>query len=407
MLISTLRNIGLATMGDQDEIDVLLEEQWKAIKKSEKLVVCEINFDQNKFGLESIDNSQANLLKILPGITGGNSRNYSPFVKIKHFISLNDKKFSSLSPETILKLDKIADFELAKDKDNICSKFGLWLGKNQKKLQEKLYNYFQENFLIQSNEEDAVIAKDAPVYLAFRFRYQNEDKYIGEYSEFQNTYIERKERSQSTKKISNLPNDAICMTCGDKKDTLFSLQALKFLDLFSLDQTAFQLHFQGDKNSLQALICMECETLVRKGYGEVNTTLRFLAYKRKVSMKETKYVYHSLIPLYSTHSNIERFLQKIRYFREQYYEVEKKSFEKKISYLKEELEKVERKKKKELQNQINRLEKNIELNEKKGYIESTNGIDYIDLIKEAKERNVGLMDFFYQEEQVVGQKKKI
>ena len=46
-------------------------------------------------------------------------------------------------------------------------------------------------------------------------------------------------------------------------------------------------------------------------------------------------------------------------------------------------------------------------NRNKGLIEASNDITYLDLLKEAKERSLSFMDFFYQEKQEVGQKKKI
>ncbi|MCG3255975.1 MAG: hypothetical protein H7646_07885 [Candidatus Heimdallarchaeota archaeon] len=64
-------------------------------------------------------------------------------------------------------------------------------------------------------------------------------------------------------------------------------------------------------------------------------------------------------------------------------------------------------KRKTLDKQIKNLEKQRIDTEEKGFIQGSEDTNYIDILKEAKSRNVGIMDFFYREEMVVGKKKKV
>ncbi|MCG3256240.1 MAG: hypothetical protein KAU62_09160, partial [Candidatus Heimdallarchaeota archaeon] len=203
MLVSSLRNIGLATMQNKDEIDVILEQQWNDIKKSKKILICNLDLDSRSLSLESIDNSLDNLRKVLPGLTSGSSQNFSPFVRIYHSVSQDDNRFFSLKPSTIVKFEKTSSFENSQSTEEIASKFGIWLKRNKEILQENILKHFEEYYLTKSNKDELVIMKDAPLYLSFKIKTREGFRYIGDIPDFERMYLSRKHASQNSAKIKN------------------------------------------------------------------------------------------------------------------------------------------------------------------------------------------------------------
>jgi len=318
MLISALRNIGLATIGSKDEIDIILEEQARKIEKSKVIVVCDIDLTQNTFKISVEDLQIDKIKKYLPGVVTGNSKNLSPFLAIKHQKSSNDKQFSSLAPKDMVNFDKMPLFDafISEIKDNLLLQFSMLINEKKDDISAEIYSLFEREYLDEKDKGIKVISKNAPKYLVFRIN----EQFPGEIEAFRRLYLLQKSYGQ--KKTAQL-EDVICLACGKQKDKLIPLEKCKFFDLFSIDQLYFQMGFQKDAN--QAMICKECELLVRQGYTALNTTLRFEAYRLKIQEKKYKTVYHSIIPITMDVTKVQQFLNHLSRYRLNYYHSKKET----------------------------------------------------------------------------------
>ncbi|MHA1223771.1 MAG: hypothetical protein ACTSP3_11115, partial [Candidatus Heimdallarchaeaceae archaeon] len=80
MLISILRNLGLATIGELGELEVILEEQANRLRNVKKVINCKVDFQSNSFDFETVDFSREKISKFLPGLQSKSSTNLSPFI---------------------------------------------------------------------------------------------------------------------------------------------------------------------------------------------------------------------------------------------------------------------------------------------------------------------------------------
>ncbi|MHA1222752.1 MAG: hypothetical protein ACTSP3_05760, partial [Candidatus Heimdallarchaeaceae archaeon] len=357
----------------------------------------------NSFDFETVDFSREKISKFLPGLQSKSSTNLSPFISIR-FPSGKNIPFTSLDYTSLINFNRISSFdkygEYLSDKRPVT--FSLWLTENKEKIALELYNYLKANYL--TKEEDIeVLTRETPRYLVFSFKEGDKFKFPGEYESFRELYLLVKKAQSSN--VQQGEEQTVCLGCGEPKPTLVNLKDLKFFDFFSVDQPMFRLGFQ--KNSLQAMVCSDCEKLIRKGYEVFNNILKFEAYKLKISEKERQVVFHSILPLSEDTRRLRSFVDALNNYREDFYKSEQISTRKKLEELAATLDSLTQSKKSVIIRRIKRIKKREEYLKKSGMLQSTMQISEIDLLKEAAKRKTGLMDFFYREESYPGGKKKV
>ncbi len=402
MLLSALRNLGLASIGEKSELDIILSEQREKFRKEKNILVCNVNLEDGSFAIETIDVDLDKVPLYLPGLVTGGSKNYSPLMKIQHQ-KKKIKDFTILKPEDVINLKKLPDFEtfLNEFSDKpIIKSFSQWLEDNADKVVLTVIDIFKRDYLDEKSTNSSVVRKDAPKYMSFKIN----DEFIGEIDEFKALYMWQKNASRKTKK-SSLNNDVACIACGQQKSDLIPLKDCKFFDFFSIDQVYYQMGFQSKPK--QAMICSECEKLTREGYNVFNTQLQFLAYKIKVSRKESKQVWHSIIPLTSDISKIRKFIAKLDEYRDNYYKSKKTALKGKIEQFASTLEKASKDKKRELKNRLKKLKSQSTALDEAGILKGSNDIEVRKLLEYASQNDVGLIDFYYEIVTQAGNKKKV
>jgi len=403
LLVSILRNIGSATIGELGELELLLEEQAIKLRNVKRIINCKVDINSDVFNLETEDFSSEKIAKILPGLRTGSTINYSPFISIN--IPFGKKaEISSLEEDSLINFDKITGYDKfgGQLSDKLPVSFNLWLEKNRRKILVELLKYLKENFSV-VQEEKEVLNRETPRYLVFSFKDNGTYKFPGEIDSFKELYLILKKVRPSG--LQKREDQLLCLGCGSVKADLIPLKDLKFFDFFSLDQPMFWLGFQ--KDSYQAMVCEECEKLIRKGYQVFDSILKFEAYKLKISEKEWETTYHSILPLSDNSKRLNQFIQGLTEYRENFYKSEQKSVIQKLEKLVEELEYYSKGANKQLEKRIKKLEKRREFLEKKGMVIASREIPVVNLLKEAAKRKAGLMDFFYKEESYPGGKKKV
>ncbi|UJG44407.1 MAG: TM1802 family CRISPR-associated protein [Candidatus Heimdallarchaeum endolithica] len=400
MLVSVLRNIGLATLGTKSELDIILEEQAKKLTKSPSIFVCNLNLEENTFSIEIEDLSQDKIDIYLPGVTSGNSRNYSPLFALKYQKG-NDKDFSKLSPGEIINFKKIPDYNsfLEKLNEPIILDFFKLMEQKIEEICEELYKRITQEFTEEKDKEQLVVTKNAPKFIVFQLN----GKYPGEIEAFRTLFLLQKSATKGKKKISD--DEVVCIACGEKKEELFPLEKCSFFKFFSVDQVNFQLGF--NKNAKQAMICKDCELLVRQGYSELDSTLKFEAYRLKLGEKKYKYIKHSIIPLSSDIETIQTFIKNISKYRRKIYESKKETLRSKIEELLVSIEKTEKSKKKEKKRQYKNYVKQLTDLKKGGELAGSADVDLRELLKQASENSLGIIDFYYEDVMAAGNPKKV
>ncbi len=400
MLVSVLRNIGLATLGTKSELDIILEEQAKKLSKSPSIFVCNLSLEENSYSIEIEDLNIAKKDFYLPGVTTGNSRNFSPFFSLKYPTGKN-KDFSKLTPDKIINFKKIPDYNSFLEKLNDPTIFDFFKLMEQKieEICKELYEVITKEFTEEKDEGQLVVTKNAPQFIVF----QMNGKYPGEIEAFRTLFLLQKSATKGKKKISD--DEVVCIACGEKKEDLFPLERCSFFKFFSIDQVNFQLGF--NKNAKQAMICKDCELLVRQGYSELDTTLKFEAYRIKLGEKKYRYIKHSIIPLSSDIETIQTFIKNISKYRRKIYESKKENLRSKIEELQVSIEKTEKSKNKEIKKRYKNYVKQLSDLEKGGELPGSADIDLRDLLMQASENRLGIIDFYYEDVMAAGNPKKV
>ncbi|MBN1329959.1 MAG: hypothetical protein JXA54_10845 [Candidatus Heimdallarchaeota archaeon] len=396
--------IGEASLGNKGEIDVNLQHQSKVIEKSRTLIECIIDLKLNTFEIDIRDLDLKKISLYLPGLVSDSSNNYSPFLVIKHMKDLKTKNFSDLTPETMInfdKLPKINDFINQID-DNLPFEFYNWIQNKKTEVAEAVYKLFKNNFLEIDSSGALRVKKDAPKYLLFVFKLDGKVIYPGERESFHKIYLLQKDGLD--RKDELLSENLVCITCGKHENNLLSLQECKFFDWFSMDQIYYQLLF--DKNSNQSMICKECKVKLQEGYSNFDTILRLEAYKIKVKKDTYITIEHSILPLVNSLEKIKHFLNIMKNYREEHYKSKQSTLRKNFERLQEELDRVDKKNKKEIQNKIKNLESKIDKLKEQGELIGTKDLPYNEILKQAAENGISLMDFYYVEEMLTGGNKK-
>lgn len=400
MLVSSLTKIGKAMIGDKDELSILLDEQKKNIR-AKKLLDVVIDLDASEIGSLNLSDYQESMIdEYLPGLSAGASRNYSPFCSIKQQKGTN-KKFDDFNPSDLVNFDKITlPDDIITDQNSLPFKFNNWLLNNREQLEKRIYDYIKENHLETNKKGEKIISKGAPRFLLFKFRKENEILYPGEIDEFREMYLNLENLS---KKGSKKSEALVCLACGIKKDNIISMDKCKFFNLFSIDQASFQLGFS---KSYQAMICEDCENFFRNGYNIMDTVLKFEAYKERKSSINIKTVHHSIIPLVESSEKIMMFVQKLESFRKNHYETKQTTLRRKIEELSSKLSDISKQQKQSLVKQIKQSKNIMKFNEDRGILVSSQDIDLLNILQCAKESDIAIMDFYFVEKQVSGNKKK-
>ncbi|MHA1204186.1 MAG: TM1802 family CRISPR-associated protein [Candidatus Heimdallarchaeaceae archaeon] len=406
MLVSVLRNIGLATIGEKDEIDIILEEQSKKLARSPSIFVCNVNLDKKTFEINIEDMDISKIKAYLPGIVSGHSKNYSPFLALKYQKSSKEKDFRKLQPEDLLNLKKIPDISLFVNEieDVRVLSFFRWLEANKEELCQRLHLIVEKEYTEEKDNGQVGVTKNAPKFIVFKI----DGLFPGEIESFRNLFLLQK--SYSTKKKGKVKSkkesvEVICISCGEKKEEMIPLEKCSFFKFFSIDQLYFQLGF--DNNAKQAMICRDCELLVRQGYTELDTSLKFEAYKIKIKESKYKYVKHSILPLTSNKENIQKFIKNLLRYRTKVYESKKETLRSKLEELQSHLEKADKSKRAKYRAQLKKLEKELRELEKSGEIKGSSDIGLRELLEQAAENHVGIIDFYYEDQVVAGNPKKV
>ncbi len=392
MIVSLIKSIGEAFLGDKSIYEVLVDNQKEYKSKYVGIVDWNSKTHDFKVSLEEYDDEKR--YQYGRGTTSGTAVNLSPSINMNWNVLETPELLQEFlkNPNSKKEFDKLLN--LRQNITNMIKKSPEVLIKHY-----PIFNSFLEwteknsdNIRIEIIKEiyeltKGLKKKEKPNTIIFKI----DSKYPGEYNFVKESYAILAGMDEGQDTSDSEKDEGICAICEKKKKLTGGFN----YGGFTLDQIIFQNKFFKDfeKNvSGQYSICYDCLNYCKEGFNILEQNLKFYAYSEKVG-KNTVKIYHYLIPIIFDPNQLKIVINNIAQIRRQYNKNKETQLSQQIIILNERINRLTTQMKSAFKDKLKKISQ-----EKEKYDTNTN-IDIPEsfLIERIKDFKIAFIDLYFKE----------